>query len=96
MFTSLFYQFNQLLSDIGGALGLWIGISAITMAEVLQLVIELILIALGKSNMSPEPKIKRNSIIDISLSEVSGTTWQAFNIESTLNQYLNKIELTLN
>nr|URS64682.1 FMRFamide-gated sodium channel 1 [Malacoceros fuliginosus] len=35
------YTRNQLVSDIGGQLGLWVGISLITLAEVLELIIDL-------------------------------------------------------
>lgn len=35
------YTQSQLLSDIGGQLGLWVGISVITLAEVLELLIDL-------------------------------------------------------
>ena len=34
------FSTSQLLSDIGGQLGLWVGISVITLAEVLELVID--------------------------------------------------------
>ena len=35
------YTQNQLVSDIGGQLGLWVGISIITLTEVLELVIDI-------------------------------------------------------
>ena len=35
------YSQSQLLSDIGGQLGLWVGISVITLAEVLELVVDM-------------------------------------------------------
>ena len=36
------YTRNQLVSDIGGQLGLWVGISIITLAEVFELIIDII------------------------------------------------------
>ncbi len=34
-------QFSNLLGEVGGTLGLWIGISALTMIEVAQLIVVL-------------------------------------------------------
>lgn len=36
------YSRNQLVSDIGGQLGLWVGISIITLAEVFELLFDLL------------------------------------------------------
>ena len=36
------YTLTQLLADIGGQLGLWVGVSVITLAEVLELLVEIL------------------------------------------------------
>jgi len=36
------YGISQLVSDIGGQLGVWIGLSVITAAEVVELIIQII------------------------------------------------------
>ena len=41
------YNLTQLVSDIGGQLGLWVGISVITIAEVIQLLVDILRYLLG-------------------------------------------------
>ena len=45
-------QFVQCISDIGGVLGIWIGVSAISLTEVIHLLLALILILIGRYNRS--------------------------------------------
>ena len=42
------YPLSNLFSDIGGTLGLWIGLSLLTVVEVVQLILRLAMAALGK------------------------------------------------
>ena len=44
----LLLQITTLLSDIGGQLGLWVGLSVITFAEVGDLLLSVILLAFSK------------------------------------------------
>lgn len=37
-----FLKFENLMSDVGGQLGLWIGVSFITVAEVIKLLLDMI------------------------------------------------------
>lgn len=37
-----FFKFENLMSDVGGQLGLWIGVSFITVAEVIKLLLDMI------------------------------------------------------
>jgi hypothetical protein len=39
---------TNLLADIGGQLGLWIGISALTVCELLELILKFVTLALAK------------------------------------------------
>lgn len=39
---SEYYAFENLLSDVGGQLGLWIGVSFITVAELIKLLLDII------------------------------------------------------
>ena len=39
-----------MISDIGGILGLWVGISAISLVEILQLFIDIFLVIVGKDD----------------------------------------------
>ena len=49
-----FFQTAQFLSDVGGALGLWIGLSILSMCELGQLIVELFAYCVHKSRMSNE------------------------------------------
>ena len=42
------YQWAQLISGFGGVVGIWIGISVISIMEVFGLIIELIIVLFGK------------------------------------------------
>lgn len=48
------YTVYQLLSDIGGQLGLWIGMSIITLTEILNLVFNLIQVCISKRRLAGE------------------------------------------
>lgn len=52
------------MSDIGGQLGLWIGVSVITVAEVFKLLLDIIKVLCRKAS-STEDKVK-----DISMSNI--------------------------
>jgi hypothetical protein len=43
------YPLSQLFSDIGGSLGLWLGLSLLTLVELLQLIIRIGLVICGKA-----------------------------------------------
>ena len=42
------YLISTLFSDIGGTLGLWVGLSLLTLIELLQLAIRIMLVMFGK------------------------------------------------
>jgi hypothetical protein len=44
----LVFQTTNLLADIGGQLGLWIGISVLTVCELLELILKFIALAFTK------------------------------------------------
>ncbi len=46
------YTFYQLLSDIGGQLGLWIGMSIITLTEILNLLFNLLQLFITKRRVA--------------------------------------------
>lgn len=53
-----FLQLENLMSDIGGQLGLWIGVSAITMAEVLKLLLDIIKVLYRKASLTDIKEVK--------------------------------------
>ena len=48
-------QIENLLADIGGQLGLWIGLSVLAFLEVVEFLIYISLVALGKVKMPLAP-----------------------------------------
>ena len=53
-------QTTNLLADIGGQLGLWIGISALTCGEILELIFQLLVLAYTKLKSR-----RQNRVIEI-------------------------------
>ena len=53
-----FLQLENLMSDIGGQLGLWIGVSAITVAEVLKLLLDIIKVLFRKRCVKDVVEVK--------------------------------------
>ena len=51
-------QIENLMSDIGGQLGLWIGVSVITIAEMLKLLLDILHVLCRKANISDDEKLK--------------------------------------
>ena len=45
------FQISQCLSDLGGVIGIWIGMSAISLGEVIQLLFDICLILLGRDSV---------------------------------------------
>ena len=53
-------------------MGIWIGISAITLAEVIQMLAEVILVLLGRHKVEPEePPQQKERERELSISDVS-------------------------
>ncbi|KAL9988145.1 hypothetical protein ACROYT_G002553 [Oculina patagonica] len=55
---SEYYALENLMSDIGGQLGLWIGVSVITVAEVFQLLLDIIKVLFRKAYVSDVQEVK--------------------------------------
>ncbi|KAJ7385275.1 ligand-gated sodium channel [Desmophyllum pertusum] len=60
---SEYYAFENLMSDIGGQLGLWIGVSVITVGEVFKLLVDIIKVLCRKAYLTDVKEVK-----DISMS----------------------------
>ena len=52
------YNLSNLFSDMGGTLGLWVGVSILTVAELIQLVIRMGLTLCNRNRPAPEKNIK--------------------------------------
>ena len=50
MFVNGFFQFGQFASDLGGAVGLWVGASVITCFEYIEYILDLLVLWISKSN----------------------------------------------
>ena len=48
LYTFLHSQSSDLVSDLGGQVGLWIGVSVLTLFEFLELVYDIFLLVCGK------------------------------------------------
>ena len=46
------------MSDIGGQLGLWIGVSVITIAEILKLFLDILHVLCKKAHISDNERVK--------------------------------------
>jgi len=55
---SEYYELENLMSDIGGQLGLWIGVSAITVAEVFKLLLDIIKVLFRKTCVTDVRKVE--------------------------------------
>lgn len=55
---SEYYLIENLMSDIGGQLGLWIGVSVITIAEMLKLLLDILHALCRKAHISDDEEIK--------------------------------------
>ncbi|XP_076110073.1 FMRFamide-activated amiloride-sensitive sodium channel-like isoform X1 [Mytilus galloprovincialis] len=49
------YEIEDLFADIGGTLGLWMGISVLTIMELIELVIQLIILLFNSEKKIPQP-----------------------------------------
>lgn len=55
---SEYYLMENLMSDIGGQLGLWIGVSVITIAEMLKLLLDVLNVLCRKAHINDNERVK--------------------------------------
>ena len=75
------FQFTKLGSDIGGILGIFIGISAISIVEIIQLVIDIAMVIGGKNLIGKVDDVAEN---DKEVNEAeSGNTFEMVEVKVT-------------